>query len=110
LGAWTTSRTRAAEPIIAGVDAQTRSTRLGRLDRALIVEMNVRHDRTGECRTISASAAVDSSSGHDTRTISAPRRPRLDLRDGRRSVAGQSVGHGLDADRSRRRRPKHCQP
>ena len=58
---------------IAGIDAQAGRARLGRLDRALVVEMDVGHERDLDAlRRWPCSAAVDSSSGQETRTMSAP--------------------------------------
>ena len=60
---------------IAGIDAQAGGAALGRLDRALVVEMDVGDDRHRRpARTICFSASADSWSGQETRTISAPAR------------------------------------
>jgi hypothetical protein len=100
LAARTTSRHALAAADIAGVDAQAGRARIGGFERALVVEMDVGDDRHRAARTISRSAAVDSSSGHDTRMMSAPassqRRIWSIVAFG---VAGQRVGHGLHRDR-----------
>ncbi len=58
---------------VAGVDPQAGRARLGRLDGALVVEMDVGHDRHRAFRARSRAAPrVLSSSGVETRTISAP--------------------------------------
>ena len=73
LGGLTTSRTRSVGTDIARIDAQAGRTGFGGFDAALVMEMDVGDDgNTSTPLTISFSAAVDSSSGHDTRTISAP--------------------------------------
>jgi hypothetical protein len=85
---------------IAGIDAQAGGAGLGGLDGALVVEMDVGDDRHLHLFDDRFSAAVDSSSGQDTRTMSAPASSqRADLRDRRRDVAGQRVGHRLHGDR-----------
>uniref|UniRef100_A0A0N4ZLI6 LigA n=1 Tax=Parastrongyloides trichosuri TaxID=131310 RepID=A0A0N4ZLI6_PARTI len=85
---------------VAGVDAQAGGARLGRLDAAVVVEMDVGHERH-------AGLARDGAEG----------RRRLDVRAGdaddvgpglfqladlvqrRRRIGGRGVGHRLDADR-----------
>ena len=86
---------------IAGIDAQAGGAALGRLDGALVVEMDVGDDRhLRPARTMSFSASVDSSSGQETRTMSAPASlQRLDLLDRRLDVVGERVGHRLHGDR-----------
>ena len=87
---------------VAGIDAQAGGAALGRLDRALVVEMDVGDDRHLRPGARSPSApAVDSWSGQETRTMSAPARSqRLDLRRPSPSTScGQRVGHGLHGDR-----------
>ena len=60
---------------IAGVDAQAGGAALRRLDRPLVVEMDVGDDRHRRpARTMCFSASADSWSGQDTRTMSAPAR------------------------------------
>ena len=58
---------------IAGIDAQAGRARFGRLDGALVVEMDVGHDRHLRRALVMAFIAlVASSSGQETRTMSAP--------------------------------------
>jgi hypothetical protein len=57
---------------VAGVDPQAGSPRLGRLDRAFVVEMDVGDDRNRAFRHDLAQGAGAFLSGVDTRTISAP--------------------------------------
>ena len=86
---------------IAGIDPQAGRARVGGFERALVVEMDV-GDRSAPARRgrSRASAAVLSSSGQETRIMSAPGfLAAADLVDRRRRIRGQRVGHGLDRDR-----------
>jgi hypothetical protein len=58
---------------IARIDAQAGGALVGRLQRALVVEMDVRDDRhLGGTRTILSKCRVASSVGQETRMMSAP--------------------------------------
>ena len=101
LAAWTTSRTRSAEPMLPGLMRRQAAPASAASIAALVVEMDVGDDRHLALRARSAfSASADSSSGQETRTMSAPASlQRLDLLDRAFDVAGQRVGHRLDGDR-----------
>ena len=62
-----------ADADVAGIDAQAGGAGVGGLERALVVEMDVGDDRHVARRGRSASsAAVLSTSGHETRMMSTP--------------------------------------
>ena len=86
---------------IARVDAQTGRPRFSRLDPALIMEMDVRHDGNRaflhDFLQRGGAVLVRHTDAHDV----GPGLCRsLHLRDGARNVGGDRVGHGLHADRS----------
>ncbi len=85
---------------VAWIDAQTGGAGLGRLDAALVVEMNVgdqRHPRgLGDGREGGGGVLVGAGHPHD---IGARLLQLTDLIDGRRRVAGDGVGHRLNGDR-----------
>ena len=98
LAAWITSRTRSARADVAGIDAQAGGARLGRLDGALVVEMDVGDDRhLDACGRSPCSAArrvlVRAGDAHD---VGAGLFQRADLRRWsprrRRSACWSSTG------------------
>src|SRR6185312_1909294 len=85
---------------IAGIDAQARGAVLRRLDRALVVEVDVRDDRHLHLRDDVFEGCrgflVRAGDAHD---IGAGPLQRLDLSYRRLDVMRQRVGHRLDGDR-----------
>src|SRR5690606_11297682 len=79
--------------------AQASGTGLGRLDGALVVEVNVRDDRHRDLRNdlLEGRGRLLVGAGH-ANDVGADLLERLDLRDRRLDVRGQSVGHRLDGD------------
>ena len=99
---------------IAGIDAQAGSTRVGRLDGALIVEVDVGHDRNlrGLHDGMQRLGRVLVRAGHAD-DVDAHFLAPLDLGDGRFGVGRQRVGHCLHGDRgavAHRHGPNHDPP
>ena len=95
-----TSLTRFSSPMLPGVDAQASRARLGGLDAALVVEVDVRHDRHvdlgDDLLQRSRALLVGHRDAHDV----GPRfGAGIHLSDRRVDIRGQRVRHGLNADR-----------
>ena len=96
---------------IAGIDAQASGTGLGSLDGALIVEMDVRHDRNrafGD--NVFQRMGRGFVRGRDAHDVCTGLGNGLDLRDGRAHIGRVGIGHGLHSDRriaANRHRPDH---
>jgi hypothetical protein len=84
---------------IARIDPQAGRAGLGGLDAALVVEVDVGHERHRLSRAMVLKAAVESVSGQETRTMSAPASSSWRICSSVAfGVAGQGVGHRLDGD------------
>ena len=85
---------------VAGIDPQAGGAGLGRLDAALVVKVDV-----GDERHAAALAMVGEGGGGllvragDADDVGARLLQLADLRDGRRGVGGDGVGHRLHGDR-----------
>ena len=85
---------------IAGVDAQARGARVGGFQRAFIVKMNVGDDRDarGAYDLAQRGGRIGVGTGHADQ-VGARLFAPANLVDRRHRIAGQRVGHRLDADR-----------
>jgi hypothetical protein len=85
---------------IARIDPQARRAGLGRLDAALVVEVDVGHERhtalAGDGLERGRRVGVGAADAHD---VGAGLLQLTDLLQRRGGVAGQGVGHRLDGDR-----------
>ena len=85
---------------VAGIDAQARGSRLGGLDRALIVEMNVGDDRHLRAAhdLFEGGGRAFVRTGHAD-DVGARARELVDLPNRRLGIRGEGIGHGLDGYR-----------
>ena len=85
---------------IAGVDAQACGAGVGRLERALVVEMDVGDDRHARGARDLLQCRAASTSGQETRMMSTPASSQRRIWSiVARRVVGRRVGHRLDGDR-----------
>ena len=85
---------------IAGIDAQAGGPGLGRLDRPLVVKVDVGNDRDGDLRDdpLQRRGRFLVGAGHPD-YIDPGLLELVDLADGRRDVGGERGRHRLDGDR-----------